>query len=45
MASHTEFTRLLAEHGFLGLIALLLLLWIGARNLARVPVAWQRGVQ
>ncbi|RMG45457.1 MAG: hypothetical protein D6723_18420 [Acidobacteria bacterium] len=34
-AAHTEFTRLLAEHGALGLIALLLLLICGWRNFLR----------
>jgi O-antigen ligase len=34
-SAHTEFTRLLSEHGLLGVSALLLLLWMGARNLLR----------
>jgi O-antigen ligase len=40
-AAHTEFTRLVAEHGLLGLGSLLLLLAMAARNLrrARTPVA------
>ncbi|MEW6716799.1 MAG: O-antigen ligase family protein [Chloroflexota bacterium] len=29
---HTEFTRLLAEHGSLGLLALLILLWVAAKR-------------
>jgi hypothetical protein len=32
---HTEYTRLLAEHGSLGLIALLILVWISATRLMR----------
>jgi len=35
-AAHTEFTRILAEHGTLGLFALLLILTAGAQNLKRV---------
>ena len=35
MASHTEYTRLLAEHGILGLNALLLLLLAGVSSLRR----------
>jgi O-antigen ligase len=35
VASHTEYTRLLAEHGILGLNALLLLLMAGVRSLGR----------
>jgi O-antigen ligase len=34
--AHTEFTRLLAEHGILGLAAILLLLILGAKNVIRV---------
>jgi hypothetical protein len=33
--NHTEFTRLLAEHGTLGLAALLILLFAGVKNLLR----------
>jgi hypothetical protein len=33
VAAHTEFTRLLAEHGLLGLTALMLLLCAGARRI------------
>jgi O-Antigen ligase len=35
VANHSEFTRLLAEHGMLGLVALLILLWQAARNVGR----------
>jgi O-antigen ligase len=35
VAAHTEFTRVLAEHGVLGLVALLLLLIAGVQNLRR----------
>jgi O-antigen ligase len=34
-AAHTEFTRLLAEHGMFGVVAVALLLVIGFQNLAR----------
>lgn len=36
-AAHTEYTRLLAEHGLAGLLALLILLWIIARSYLRAP--------
>jgi hypothetical protein len=39
-ASHTEYTRLLAEHGFFGVLAILLLLWMGLIHFLR-----GRGVQ
>lgn len=35
VASHTEYTRLLAEHGLLGLYAILLLLSMALRNVTR----------
>lgn len=35
--AHTEVTRLLAEHGIFGLLALLALLFMAARNLKRAP--------
>ncbi|MGH9365058.1 MAG: O-antigen ligase family protein [Thermoanaerobaculia bacterium] len=38
IAAHTEFSRLLAEHGLLGLVALLLLMGAGAQTLRRAPV-------
>jgi O-antigen ligase len=34
-AAHTEYTRLLAEHGLLGIIAIILLLWIGWQTFSR----------
>lgn len=40
--SHTEFTRLLSEHGFLGVAALALMLWFGARSLLAQPTGWPR---
>ena len=36
-AAHTEYTRLLAEHGMFGLGALVLMAMIAARNLRRAP--------
>jgi O-antigen ligase len=36
-AAHTEFTRLVAEHGVLGLFALLFLLFAGWRRLKTTP--------
>ncbi len=36
-AAHTEYTRLLAEHGLLGLGALALMAMIAAGNLRRAP--------
>jgi hypothetical protein len=37
IASHTEYTRVLAEHGFAGLLALLALLWMATRAYFRAP--------
>lgn len=37
VAAHTEFTRLLAEHGFFGAVAIGLLLALGLRNIYRAP--------
>lgn len=42
VAPHTEFSRMLAEHGTLGLMALLLLLLMVWRNFARQPTARSR---
>jgi hypothetical protein len=36
-APHTEYTRILAEHGSAGLLALLLLLWVAVRAYLRAP--------
>jgi hypothetical protein len=36
MTAHTEYSRLLAEHGSLGLTALLLLIWMSATAIRRV---------
>jgi hypothetical protein len=37
VAAHTEFTRLLAEHGFFGAVTLGLLVGLGVRNIYRAP--------
>lgn len=37
IATHTEFSRLLAEHGFCGLVALLLLILMAMHNVRRQP--------
>jgi hypothetical protein len=37
IASHTEYTRILAEHGSAGLLSLLVLFWIAARTYFRAP--------
>ena len=42
--AHTEMTRLVAEHGVLGLVALVLLLVEGARNLKRARTAKTKAV-
>jgi hypothetical protein len=42
VASHTEFTRLLSEHGILGLLALLVLLGIAASSYLRAPTALEK---
>lgn len=42
-AAHTEFTRLLAEHGLFGGMALLMLLVIAARGYLAAPAALQKG--
>ncbi len=42
VAAHTEFTRLVAEHGSFGALALLILLWIGARAYLRAPTALEK---
>jgi hypothetical protein len=38
-AAHTEFSRVLAEHGLLGLTGLILLLSAAMQNLKRAPTA------
>lgn len=43
-AAHTELSRLLAEHGLFGLIALLLLLVMSARNIRRAQTPAQKGL-
>lgn len=43
-ASHTEYTRLLAEHGSMGLGALIILLVTGLLNIKRAPAAKQKGL-
>jgi hypothetical protein len=42
VASHTEFTRLLSEHGTLGLLALLVLIGIAANSYLRAPTALEK---
>lgn len=43
-ASHTEYTRLLSEHGSLGLGALFLLFATGLLNIVRAPTAKGKGI-
>jgi O-antigen ligase len=43
-AAHTEFSRLLAEHGIPGLAALVLLIVMGVRNVRRAPNARSKAV-
>jgi hypothetical protein len=42
--AHTEFTRLLAEHGSLGALAIVLLLFTGFQNVRRAPSEIARAV-
>jgi hypothetical protein len=44
VASHSELTRLPAEHGVFGLAALLLLLWMGFQNGVRAPAGLGRTI-
>jgi hypothetical protein len=44
LAAHTEFSRLLSEHGLLGLGSLLVLILSGAANLKRAPDAPSRAI-
>src|SRR6266850_435366 len=44
IAAHTEFSRLLAEHGTLGLAAFVLIVVMGALNLKRAPTAFTRAI-
>lgn len=37
LVAHTEFTRVLAEHGFFGAVAMALMLVVGAINIYRAP--------
>jgi O-antigen ligase len=43
-AAHTEFTRLLAEHGIFGLVAVALLLMIGIQNFTRARTSDSRAL-
>lgn len=43
IASHTEFTRLLAEHGLLGLLAILILMLIGYNAYRLAPTVLAKG--
>lgn len=42
VASHTEFTRLLSEHGTFGLMALLVLVGIAARSYLKAPTVLEK---
>jgi O-antigen ligase len=42
--AHTEFVRLLAEHGLFGLLALVLLLYIGLQNVSRARTSTNKAV-
>ena len=44
MAPHTEYTRLLAEHGLFGLLALILLFYMFLQAFLKAPNAFARGV-
>lgn len=44
VASHNEFTRMLAEHGLFGLAAILLLIFMAARNLQRATSPVRQGI-
>lgn len=44
LTAHVEFTRLLAEHGLPGLVAIILLLVMVAQNLRRAPTAWGKAL-
>ncbi len=45
VAAHTEITRLLAEHGFLGLFSLLMLVAMSFRNIARARTSLTRSTR
>lgn len=44
VASHNEFSRLLAEHGAFGLLAILLLIYTAVRNFRQAALPAQRGL-
>jgi len=44
IASHNEFTRMLAEHGVFGLVAILLLISMAVRNFRQATFPAQRGM-
>lgn len=44
IASHNEFTRMLAEHGAFGLLAILLLIYMAVRNFRQATSPAQRGM-
>ncbi|MCW2968571.1 MAG: putative rane protein [Solirubrobacteraceae bacterium] len=44
VSPHTEFTRLLAEHGLLGLLSLVPLLWMIVARVLRAPTAWNQAL-
>ncbi len=43
-AAHTEFSRLLAEHGLFGILAIMILLWMGAQHILQQHSPKGRGV-
>ncbi len=44
VAAHTEFTRLIAEHGLFGVMALLILFLMFIKNFKNTEVMWARGL-
>jgi O-antigen ligase len=43
-AAHTEYTRLIAEHGSFGVIAMLMLLWMAWRRFRRTETTTEKGI-
>jgi hypothetical protein len=43
-ATHTEFTRLVSEHGVFGLAALVLLMAVAIRNVRRAETSWEKAI-
>ncbi len=44
VATHTEFTRVLAEHGFFGAIYIGVMLWLGAFKVFKAPTAREKAL-